>query len=77
MHSFSFVMVEVLQTGALTCVTSSFPLLHLLLIIINAHYKCVTCLGFIHYLNDKAVISWTHQLPTYSCLCLCDKIGII
>ena len=32
---------------------------------------------FVHYLNDEAIIFWTHQLPPYSCLCLCDKIGII
>ena len=49
LDSFSFVTAEALQIGALTCVMSSSPLLRLLLIVINAHNKCITCLGFIHY----------------------------
>ena len=47
--AFILITVEVLQIGALTYVTSSFPLLYLLLLVINAHYKCTTYLGFDHY----------------------------
>ena len=50
LHSFSFVTVNTLQVNALVYVTSSFPLLRLLLFGINACHKCVTYLGFVH--ND-------------------------
>ena len=66
-----------LQIGVLTCVTSSFSLLLLLRPVINACYKCIMYLRFIHYLNDEADIFWTHRFPTYSYLHQCDKIGII
>ena len=42
--------------GALTCVTSSFMLLYPLLLVINAHYKCITYLWFIHYWMTKPLI---------------------
>ena len=54
--------------GALTCVTSSFMLLCPLLLVINAHYKCITYLLVHPLLNDEAVNFWTHSLPPYSYL---------
>ena len=49
LHSFSFVMINMLQIIALICITSSFSLLHLLLFGINVCHRCVTYLRFVHY----------------------------
>ena len=48
LHSFSFVMVNMLQANALICVTPSFLLLRPLLFSINARHKHIMYLGFVH-----------------------------
>ena len=68
LHSFPFVIVEVLQTGALTCVTSSFSYLRPLLLVINARYKCVTYLEFVHYWMTKSLFLDSSVAPLFMSL---------
>ena len=49
LHSLLRKTASALQMVVLICVMSSFPLLCLLLFGLNAHHKCETYLGFVHY----------------------------